>query len=43
MQTVATEENGETQQSFGIHDNTSDLMQFLLASLAAQWSPAPFV
>jgi hypothetical protein len=39
VQAAEDDESGETQQSFGFHDNTSELLQFLLASSAAQWSP----
>jgi hypothetical protein len=39
VQTTEDDESGETQQSFGFHDNTSELLQFLLASFAAEWSP----
>ena len=39
VQTTEDDESGETQQSFAFHDNTSELLQFLLASFAAQWSP----
>jgi hypothetical protein len=30
------DESGETQQSFAFHGDTSELLQFLLASFAAQ-------
>jgi hypothetical protein len=39
VQTTEDDESGETQQSFGFHDSTSELLQFLLPSFAAQWSP----
>lgn len=39
VQTAEDDESGETQQSFVFHDKTSELLQFLLAGFAAQWSP----
>jgi hypothetical protein len=36
VQTAEYDESDETQQSFVFHDNTSELLQFLLVGFAAQ-------
>jgi len=39
VETTEDDESGENQRSFGFHNNTSEMVQFLLARFEAQWSP----